>query len=54
MADTRKANEIQEKIRQALEKLGDALDEWLNQRRRAAQPIPVPVDRPLQRRRRNY
>ena len=51
MADTHKANEVQEKIRQALENLGNALDEWLNQRRRATQPIPLPVDRPLRRRR---
>ena len=50
MADTHKANEVQEKIRQALEKLGEALDEWLNNRRRATRPIPVPVDQPYRRR----
>jgi DNA topoisomerase VI subunit B len=51
MADITKANEIQEKIRQALENLGDALDQWLNKRRRATQPVPIPIDQPYRRRR---
>lgn len=50
MADAQKAEGIQEKIRQALEKLGDLLDEWLNQGQPAPQPVPVPVDRPYRKR----
>jgi len=50
MADSRKAQGIQEKIRQALEQLGELFDEWLNQNRPARQPVPVPVDRPFRKR----
>jgi hypothetical protein len=46
MADINKAHRVQEKIRQALEKLGKTLDEWLRQRNRLLGPVPVPVDRP--------
>jgi hypothetical protein len=50
MADAQKAGGIQDKIRQALERLGEMLDEWLNQSQPARQPIPVPVDRPTRKR----
>ena len=46
MADTNKANQVQEKIRQALENLGKSLDEWLRRRNRLLEPVPVPLDRP--------
>lgn len=55
MADKNKARQIEEKIRQALEKLGESIEETLdalaNPRRPAAQPIPVPIDRPYRRKR---
>jgi hypothetical protein len=43
---------IKEKIRQTLEKLGQALEDWLDRQRPQPQPapIPVPVDRPYHRR----
>jgi hypothetical protein len=46
MADQNKARQIEEKIRQKLAQLGEALEEWLNKQRLQPQPIPVPVDRP--------
>jgi hypothetical protein len=46
MADQNKARQIEEKIRQKLAQLGEALDEWLNKQRLQPQPLPVPVDRP--------
>jgi len=49
MADTRKTNQVQEKIRQTLENLGNMLNEWLNRGRPAFNPVPVPVDRPIRR-----
>lgn len=49
MADSKKADSVQEKIRQVLEKLGDALDDWLNRTRPAPRRVPVPVDRPYRR-----
>jgi hypothetical protein len=49
MADKSKAREIEEKIRQALDQLGEALDAWLNKRRPVLAPVPVPVDRPHRR-----
>ncbi|MEW5958720.1 MAG: hypothetical protein AB1801_13390 [Chloroflexota bacterium] len=56
MADKNKARQIEEKIRQALEKLGKSLDQALdalaNPRRLYPQPIPIPIDRPYRRRRR--
>lgn len=55
MADKNKARQIEEKIRQALEKLGKAIEKALdalaNSRRPAAQPVPVPIDRPYRRNR---
>lgn len=50
MADQTKARHIEEKIRQKLAKLGEALDEWLNKQRLQPQPLPVPIDRPFRRR----
>jgi hypothetical protein len=49
MADQNKARQIEEKIRQKLAQLGEALDEWLKKQRLQPQPIPVPVDRPFRR-----
>jgi hypothetical protein len=49
MADQNKARRIEEKIRQKLAQLGEALDEWLKKQRLQPQPIPVPVDRPYRR-----
>lgn len=46
MADQSKARQIEEKIRQKLAKLGQALDEWLNKQRLQPQPLPIPIDRP--------
>jgi hypothetical protein len=54
MADRNKARQIEEKIRQALEKLGQSIEEALDaltKPRPAAQPVPVPIDRPYRRRR---
>jgi hypothetical protein len=47
MANYQDATTIKEKIQQALEELGAALDRWVNQYRPQAQPIPVPIDRPM-------
>ena len=44
MAKQSKSKQLREKIRQALEKWGEALDEWLPKPR--LQPKPVPVNRP--------
>ncbi len=46
MADQNKAKQIGEKIRQTWEKLGEALDDYINRRSLRPQPIPIPVDRP--------
>lgn len=47
--------QMKEKIRQALEKLGESLveglDAWLNKRRPYAQPIPIPIDQPQRKKR---
>ena len=51
MANQDKASEIREKIQQAIEKLGDAMAEWLDKQRPQNQPVPVPIDRPTQNRR---
>ncbi len=51
MANKNRAREIEEKIRQALEKLGQAVDEWLDKQNPRLQPIPVPVERPYGKRR---
>lgn len=50
MADQNKARQIEEKIRQKLAQLGQALDEWLTKQRLQPQPLPVPVDRPYRKR----
>ena len=50
MSDQKKAHQLREKIRQTLEKLGEALDEWLNRQRLQPRPIPIPVDRPYRKR----
>lgn len=42
-------DDIVEKVRQAAEKLGEALNDWINRKRRQA-PVPVPIDRPYQKR----
>jgi|GEM_PF-2471415 len=53
MTKQSKKNQLREKIRQALEKLGQALDEWLPKPR--LQPKPIPIDRPYRRvNRKNY
>jgi hypothetical protein len=56
MANKNKTRPIEEKIQQALEKLGKSLEEVLgalsNQRQPHVQPVPVRVDRPYQKRRR--
>lgn len=49
MADQKKVRHIEEKIRQKLAQLGQALDEWLNKQRLRPQPLPVPIDRPYRR-----
>jgi hypothetical protein len=49
MADQNKARQIEEKIRQKLAQLGEALDDWLKKQRLQPQPIPVPIDRPYHR-----
>jgi hypothetical protein len=54
MADKYKADQVQDKIRQAMEKLGEALDRWLKNAQPVYQPIPVPVDRRPYRRRMDY
>ena len=50
MADQERANQIEEKIRQALKKLGEALDNWLGKNRLRPRHIPVPIDRPHRKR----
>lgn len=50
MADQKKARQIEEKIRQKLAKLGQALDDWLNKQRLQPQLLPVPIDRPYRKR----
>lgn len=47
MADTKKRPSIGEKIRQALDKLGEILDDLLPKPH--LQPQPIPVDRPYRR-----
>ena len=55
MADQGKSKSVQEKIREALEKLGEAVEDWLagSRPKPALQPIPIPVDRRPYGRRRN-
>ena len=51
MADQNKASQIEEKIRQALEKLGETMEEWLIRQGLKPQPVPIPIDRPARKRR---
>ena len=51
MANIHKTFDIKEKIRQTLEKLGEALDEWFNKQRLQPRPVPIPVDRPYRKKR---
>lgn len=53
MADRKKSKSIQQTIQEALEKLGDALGEWVAGNRPQTQPVPVPVDRRPYGRRKN-
>ena len=48
MANSNKASQVEEKIRQALEKLGEAMNEWLTRQGLKPQPVPIPIDRPSQ------
>ncbi|HMQ52772.1 MAG TPA: hypothetical protein PKE64_06125 [Anaerolineae bacterium] len=45
MAKETNEKSINERVRDALEQLGNALGEWLGGRRPQPQPIPIPVDR---------
>jgi hypothetical protein len=54
MADQNKARQIEDKIRQKLAQLGQALDEWLNKQRLQPQPIPVPLDRRYRKKNNNH
>ncbi len=49
MADQKKS--VGEKVQEALENLGKAVDEWLARQGLKPQLIPVPIDRPHPRRR---
>lgn len=49
MANQSQLEKIKDKIQQAIEKISEALDEWLNQQRPQRQTIPVSVDRPVRR-----
>jgi hypothetical protein len=46
MAKPNKVHQLQEKIRQTVEKLGEALNEWLTKQRPQPQRVPVPIERP--------
>ena len=50
MATQNKSKKFGEKVQQALEKLGEALNEWFNKQRPRRQTLPVPVDRPVRKR----
>lgn len=52
MAKPNKTHQLGEKIRQTLEKLGEALNEWLTQQRPQPQRVPIPIDRPYRKRQR--
>jgi len=53
MAKQNKTASFGEKIREALEKLGDVLDEWLARQSAKPQPVPIPIDRPHRKRQRS-
>ena len=38
-------NSVAEKIKEALEKLGEAVDEWLTRQGLKPKPVPIPIDR---------
>ena len=48
---TNQQNSIGEKIRQAVEKLEEAIDGWLARQGLKPQHVPVPIDRPPRRKR---
>ena len=51
MAQLNKASQVEEKIRQAMERLGEAVDEWLTRQGLKPSPVPIPIDRPPHKRR---
>ena len=51
MAQLNKASQVEKKIRRAMEKLGEAVDEWLTRQGLKPSPVPIPIDRPPQKRR---
>ena len=52
MSTQNSTTRIEEKIRQALEKLGEAVDGWLTRQGLKPQPVPIPIDRSPHRRKR--
>jgi len=50
MSNKNKNSSILEEIEQVLEKLGEALNDWLNKNGLKQKPIPVPVDKPYRKR----
>ena len=52
MSNKNKNSSIQEEIEQILEKLGEALNDWLNKNGLKQKPvrIPIPVDKPYRKR----
>ncbi len=38
-------NSVAEKVKETLEKLGEALDEWLTRQGLKPKPVPIPIDR---------
>jgi hypothetical protein len=49
-----KTRELEKKIKQTLNQLGDLLDSWLSKQRPKLHPVPIPVDRPRRSRRQEY
>ncbi len=56
MSNKNRNSSIQEEIEQVLEKLGEALNDWLNKNGLKQKPIPIPIDKPYRKRpsRRRY
>lgn len=50
MPNKNKKSSILEEIEQVLEKLGEALNDWLNKNGLKQNPIPVPIDKPYHKR----
>ena len=46
MAYQKKVICVQQEFRQALEKVGKALNEWLTKKGLRPQPVPIPIDHP--------